>query len=171
MRTTATFMAVAVCLVLVFGCATTPTSDDTQSVAQEKILAEGTAQTGMPAIKNFRERKLLKDILELRDQTGLVTYSYILCQELGKFLYLGESVGYGIPYAAQYTNPQKVAWRSGGYHYVLPQADPNGLYSPAAAAGTWILLKDPTGGTKPQYVEDNLTVLTFKLPSDIVVNY
>ncbi len=46
-------------------------SDTKQRDAQEKILLEANAQTGMPAIKNFRERKLLKDILELRDQDGL----------------------------------------------------------------------------------------------------
>ena len=72
----------------------------------------------MPAIKNFRERKILKDILELRDQEGLVTYSYLenMVPQIqpgrtalgGKLTYFGETIGYGIPYATQYTNPQKV---------------------------------------------------------------
>ena len=35
-------------------------SDGKQRQQQERLLAEGTAQTGLPAIKNFRERKLLK---------------------------------------------------------------------------------------------------------------
>lgn len=52
-------------------------SDTQQHDQQEKILKEAGAQTGMPAIKNFRERKMLKDILELRDQSGLVTYTYL----------------------------------------------------------------------------------------------
>ena len=47
------------------------TSDQKQQQQQEQILKEGTAQTGMPNIKNFRERKLMKDILEMRDQNGL----------------------------------------------------------------------------------------------------
>lgn len=152
-----------------------PTSDDIQRDQQEKILREGTAQLGMPAIKNFRERRLLKDILELRDQTGLVTYTYLenLSPEIvrgrtalgGKLTFLGESVGYGIPYATQYTNPQKID--SYNYHVPLPQADPNGLFSPSSAEGTWILLKDPGGkDARPVYVEPRVVVSPFKFPAD-----
>ena len=114
-----------------------PSSDDIQRGQQEAILKEATAQTGMPAIKNFRERKLMKDILEMRDQDGLITYTYIenVVPTIahgrtvlhGKFTLLGESVGYAIPYATQYTNPQKseTFWEHGAI--ALPQADPNGL--------------------------------------------
>ena len=153
-------IALLVCGVALLGDSC-DTSDDIQRRAQEKILAEGTAQTGMPAIKNFRERKMLKDILELRDQDGLVTYTYLWNEFNGKLVYLGESIGYGIPYATQYTNPQK--WDSG--HCCLPQADPNGLFSPASAEGTWILLKDPNGTkVRPVYVEPRIVVSPFKLP-------
>ena len=55
-------------------------SDKNQRVQQESLSQEATAQTGMPAIKNFRERKLLKDILELRDQDGLATYTHAVQQ-------------------------------------------------------------------------------------------
>lgn len=58
-------------------------SDGLQSVEQERILREGTAQTGMPAIINFRERKLMKTIIEMRDQEGLVTYSYLFSENDG----------------------------------------------------------------------------------------
>ncbi len=37
-------------------------SDARQRRQQELILAEGTSQVGMPAIKNFRERKILRPI-------------------------------------------------------------------------------------------------------------
>lgn len=124
----------------------------------------------MPAIKNFRERKMLKDILELRDQTGLVTYTYLYNEMTGKLIFFGETIGYGIPYATQYTNPQKVAERYlGGQaaaYAIIPQADPNGLFSPAAAEGTWILMKDPNGkDVRPVYVEPRVIVSPFKLPA------
>jgi hypothetical protein len=136
------------------------TSDDTQRVAQEKLLAEGTAQTGMPAIKNFRERKLLKDILELRDQDGLVTYTYVWNEFNGKLVFFCNSVGYGIPYATEYTNPQKRAAPG----LALPQADPNGLFSPTAAEGTWVMCKDPKGSdTRPVYIEPRIIVSPFAL--------
>lgn len=140
-----------------------PTSDEVQRDQQEKILAEGTAQTGMPAIKNFRERKILKDILELRDQTGLVTYTYVWNEFNGKPVFFCESVGYGIPYATQYSNPQKVEYANSA-HAVIAQADPNGLFSPASAEGTWVLCSDPQGKTaKPVYVEPRIIVSPFKL--------
>lgn len=136
------------------------TSDDVQRRANEKLLTEATAQTGMPNIVNFRERKILKQILELRDQEGLVTYTYMFAENSGKLIYLGETIGYGIPYATQYTNPQRYKHQG----VTLPQADPNGLFSPTSAEGTWILLKDPKSNkVKPVYVEPRIVVSPFKL--------
>ena len=154
----------------------TPSSDDIQREAQEKSLKEATAQIPMPAIVNFRERKLLKYILELRDQEGLVTYTYL--ENLtpgvvpghtalgGKLTFVGESIGYGIPYATEYTNPLKQA---NEYHdsAVIAQADPNGLYSPASAEGTWILLLDPkTNKPVPVYMEPRIVVSPFPFKLD-----
>lgn len=135
-------------------------SDTVQRKQQETLLAEGTAQTGMPAIHNFRERKLLKDILELRDQDGLVTYTYTFSEMTGTIRFFCDSIGYGIPYATEYTNPAKPS--RGGF--ALPQADPNGLFSPASAEGTWVMCKDPSGPeTRPVYIEPRVIVSPFKL--------
>ena len=143
-------------------------SDAKQCAQQEVLLAEATAQTGMPAIKNFRERKIMKDILELRDQNGLITYTYLFCPMTGKLVFLAPTVGYGIPYATQYTNPQKELHyygQYGGGNVVLPQADPNGMFSPASAEGTWILIYDESGGkTLPAYIEERIIVWPFKIP-------
>jgi len=154
-------------MVFIVGCIEERVSSDSiQRQQQEKILAEGTAQTGMPAIKNFRERKLLKDIFELRDQSGLVTYTYLWNEMHGKKVFFCDSIGYGIPYATQYTNPQKIADSGHQYGYaILPQADPNGLFSPASADGTWIMCKNPHGNdVKPVFVEPRIIVSPFKLP-------
>ena len=145
-----------------------PTADQTQTQQQEQMLKEATAQTGMPAIKNFRERKMLKDILELRDQSGLVTFTYTYSEMTGKKQFFCNSVGYGIPYATQYTAPERPALATETHeagNILVPQADPNGLFSPAAAEGTWILCKDPNGTkTLPVYVEPRVIVSPFKLP-------
>lgn len=147
------------------GCEYTPSSDEIQQQQQEKILKEGVSQIGMPAIKNYRERKILKDILEMRDQEGIVTYTYLASEEAGK---LGDllcvSIGFGVPYATQFTNPQKLEFHSGHGYVSLPQADPNGLFSPSSAEGTWVLCKDPNGkDVKPVYVEPRIVVSPFKL--------
>lgn len=142
-------------------------SDSKQQEQQEVILGELSAKTGMPSIKNARERKILKDIYELRDQEGLVTYTYIVAEMTGKLVYLGETVGYGIPASTQYTNPSKIEYNASKGAIVLPQADPNGLFSPASAEGTWVLMKDPHG-TKvvPLYIEPRIVVSPFKLSTE-----
>lgn len=140
-------------------------SDHIQTEQQEALLKEGTAQVGMPAIKNFRERKLLKDILELRDQDGLSTFTYVWSEQQAKWTFFCNSIGYGIPYATQFTSPMKPSVY-GGYvrEYALPQADPNGLFSPASAEGTWILCKNPKGPeVKPVYMEPRIIVAPFEM--------
>lgn len=74
MKNLLALISIIFCFAIV-GCENTYTasSDEKQTEQQERILAEGTAQVGMPAINNFRERKLLKQILELRDQADFVT--------------------------------------------------------------------------------------------------
>lgn len=109
MRTNSTYRLIPIIVIvaltaLLAACARPPTSDDIQKQQQERILQDATSQVGMPAIKNFREKKLMKDILELRDQEGLVTYTYLenMVPTIvhgktalgGKFTFLGESVGY-----------------------------------------------------------------------------
>lgn len=154
--------------ILLLGCEPQSSSDLTQQKQQEQILQEGTATVGMPAIKNFRERRMLKDILELRDQEGLTTYTYFYNERTGNLRFFGETIGYGIPYATQYTSPKKITFPYGSSYLAMPQADPNGLFSPAAAEGTWILMKDPNGkDVRPVYVEPRIVVSPFKLKSDL----
>ena len=150
-------------LTLLFTAESCGGTDVKESLQQEKLLAEASAQIGMPSIKNFREKKILKDILELRDQDGLVTYTYLFSEMTGKYTYLGESIGYGIPAATQFTNPQKWVTQT----IILPQADPNGLFSPTSAEGTWVLLRDGDK-VRPQYIESRISVFTYKLSDKLV---
>lgn len=91
--------------VILTACDVRPKNSDTlQSEQQERMLGEATMKTGMPGIINFRERKLAKLILELRDQEGLVTYTYMENLQPavvpgktalgGKLTYMGETIGY-----------------------------------------------------------------------------
>lgn len=160
MKTILSIAAIGILGATLVGCEET-SSDGKQRNAQERILKEATAQTGMPAIKNFRERKLMKQIIEMRDQEGLVTYTYTFPEVTGIPVFLCNSVGYGLPAAMQYTNPEKYTSQGG----TMPQADPNGLFSPESAEGTWVLCSDPSGNgkTEPVYVEPRIIVSPFKL--------
>jgi len=162
-----TLLTIVVAGLLCGACGKRSDSDTKQTKQQEKILAEATSQVGMPAIKNFRERKLLKDIYELRDQDTLVTYTYLVGDHDAKLVFLCDSIGYGIPCATQFTSPEKLVWPKEGSYIALPQADPNGLFSPASAEGTWVLCKDPGGkDVKVVYVEPRIIVSPFRLNVD-----
>jgi len=139
-----------------------PTADEVDRVKQERILEEGQRQTGMPAIHNFQEKKLLKMIYELRDNEKIVNYAYLFNEFNGKLIYLGKCIGYGIPYSTQYSNPEKIDWHQNG-NVALPQAEPNGLFMPSSSEGTWVMLLDGDGNPHPVYIEPKVIVSPIKL--------
>jgi hypothetical protein len=50
----------------------------------------------------------------------------------------------------------------------LPQPEPNGLFMPAAADGTWVMCLDPKDkAVKPVFVEPRVIVSPFPLTEDI----
>lgn len=129
---------------------------------QEELSLQAVQSVGMPSIVNFAEKRMMKDILELRDKNvATTTYLVGMNNQLTKVC---DSVGYGLPYATQYTNPQRVSGTDGHGYVTLPQADPNGLYSPASADGTWVLCVDHKDGkAKPIYIEPRIVVSPFPL--------
>jgi hypothetical protein len=135
---------------------TPPTSGQIERKKQEELSLQGVQQVGMPAIVNFAEKRMMKDILELRDKNvATTTYLVGMNNNLTKIC---DSIGYGLPYATQYTNPQKPVYEVHG-NITLPQADPNGLYSPASADGTWVLCVDHKDGkAKPVFIEPRVIV-------------
>lgn len=149
------------------GCDFLQTSDKQVNKQQEQVMQEAVAQTGMPAITHFQERKLMKQILELRDQENLICYAYIVAEQTGNLIFLGKCIGYGLPYATQYTNPQRPARDSETYekgNITLPQPDPNGLYMPQSAEGTWIMLiNSEDNKPHPVYIESRVIVSPFPL--------
>lgn len=146
-------------------CEEKQTADKIQSQQTERSLIEANKQIGMPAIVNFQERKLFKQILELRDQEKLITYCYLMNEMNGTIgQFLGKGIGYGIPAATQFTNPSKISARGRDYGYaVLPQADPNGLFMPTQTSATWYMLLDEKGKPHPVYIEPLIIVSPIKL--------
>jgi hypothetical protein len=139
-----------------------PTSSQIERRKQEELSKQGVETVGFPAIVNFAEKRMMKDIIEMRDQMH-PTYTYIVDMN-GKPHKLCDSLGYGLPYATQYTNPQMPQQPFGGNTYVLPQADPNGLFSPASAEGTWVMCLNPkTKKAEPQYIEPRIITTTYPL--------
>lgn len=143
------------------GCGTS-TADEKDTAQQEQLNKEAQRQTGMPAITNFQERKLLKMLYEMRDQEKLNTWTYTQSEMTGKLVFLGRSIGYGIPYSTEYSSPTKVSdWSR---EFSVPQAEPNDLFPPSSADGTWVFLLDNNGEPRPVYIEPKVVVSPFPLP-------
>lgn len=147
------------------------TSDNELSKKQETIMKEANSQIWMPAITNFQERKLAKMIFELRDKADLQTYTYITAKYNGELKFLCDSIGYGLPYSVQYTNPDKLVdvtdYGIDSYQAndsaTVSQADPNGLFMPEGLSATWVMCIDDKGDAKPVYVENEIIVSPIKL--------
>lgn len=158
-----TAIILSIITVLLAGCGNASNSDSIQHQQQEAINKQLDMAVGMPAIVNGQEKRVLKDIIEMRDKQ-IVTVTYT--QDMnGKLHKLCDSIGYGISAAEQYTNPQRVVYNGiKGYAVTLPQADPNGLFSPGSTEGTWVMCKSPSSGkVAPIYVEPRIIVSPFPL--------
>ena len=138
------------------------------------LTAEAQRQVGMPGITNFTERRLLRQLFELRDQE-ISTYTYIVDWQ-GRLFHLCDSIGFGMPFSAQYSNPESPVvldpYGSGGTKnvYQLPQPEPNGLYPPTSTTATWVICAASGGEFRPVYVEPLIMVSTFPL-TGIVRSY
>lgn len=164
-----TVLGVMILGTILTGCGKQQTNDQTQAQQTEQIQQQSNAKLGMPNIKNFYEKQVLKQVMEAADNSNLVTYAYLQSSLTGKLEYLGQAIGYAVPYGTEYTNPSYIANSFQSGYAILPQADPNGLWKAQNVNATWLMLIDPT--TKkatPIYCEPNLIVSQFKLPKTMI---
>lgn len=157
------FLSLVAAVSLLSACGdSTKSSNQIERAKQEELSRMAVESVGMPAIVNFAEKRMMKDILELRDK-NVATTAYIVDMN-GNLHKVCDAVGYGLPYATQYTSPESYQKVWEGHWDKMPQADPNGLYSPASADGTWVLCVDPnTKKAKPIYIEPRIVVSPFAL--------
>ena len=165
-----------ICVVLVgmvfmlSGCGSSYNTEVNQERAyQTEQMAQSATEIGMPEITEFYEKKMAKEILEMRDDSSLICYAYSKNDMSGKYVYLGKCMGFGLPYSTQYTNPEQ---RLTGYESVIPQADPNGLYSPDGVSATWLMMIDETTGERSiSYNENDVIVQQTKIPARLVESF
>ena len=173
---------VLVCLVTLVigslaGCGKRETASSKENSYTQMLMEQSANAVGYPDVSNFFEKAQLKEIYELRDDPQLICYWYTKNDMTGKWIYQGKCVGYGIPYTTQFTQPETVQraalpalnmnGQDKGYNEyfteILPQADPNGLYSSPSTSATWILSVDEDGNITPSYVESEITVTQKKM--------
>jgi hypothetical protein len=165
-------MAIVLSIVLaftLFGCDSVSTAEDEQEIKTNQSLNQSNKTLGMPNIVNFNAKRTLKRIYEMQDDAKLVCYAYMQAID-GKFVYIGKTMGYAVPYSTQYTNPEKEIYSNGVA--TIAQADPDGLYHSSSTSATWIILIDEeTGKTAPMYCEPNMVVYPFKLPTRVCASW
>lgn len=179
-------------VLLAMGCGRVKQSNDAMlAEQQELLLAEGNAQVPPPSIVNWNEKRIAKLIVEKRDQVDLATWTYTKNFD-GKYTFVCESIGYGLPYNTRANNPQHYefistltgaygmsgGWRTTdgrliwGEHAIMPQPEPNGLFIPDSAKGTWNLCRDPaTGKPDVTYQEEDISVFPYRLPDEMVEGF
>ena len=79
------------------------------------------------------------------------------------------SIGYPIPYSTQLTNPEKVEYRTSGGMAILPNAEPNSLYTPSSSEATIVSCVNSDGTLTPTYFENRVFSLPYKIKSDRVL--
>lgn len=135
-----------------------------------RLTEQASTQVGMPAIMRFTEKRNMKMLYELRDDPKLTTVVYIVDLN-GKLHKFCDALGYGFPYSTQFTNPQRDMYYGSGIgdsgtssHFQMPQPEPNGLFMPSAADGTWVMCLNPeTKAVQPVYVEPRVIISPFPL--------
>lgn len=151
---------------LAFWNNSTSSSDKTTAKQMETLLKEGERQTGLPAITNFTEKRMVKWLYELRDQPNYRTYTYIVTMT-GQLVKICDSVGYGINASIQYSNPEKVYQESGldgRAATFMPQAEPNALFMPEGLAATYVMcVAEGSDDVKAVYIEPEIIVSPIEL--------
>lgn len=146
-------------LLLLSGCPGQEANRD-QAADANKAGNNAQAKWGDPAITQYEEYKLAKEVYELRDKADLVMNAYLQGND-GSLRCLGKVIGYGIPYATQLTPP----YAPTGAGAQDPVREPNALFMPDSAEATWLRLIDPaTGKGVVTYMEPRVIVTPVKLP-------
>lgn len=137
------------------GCGSSAAREQTRQT--EELTKESNRQVGMPGIANFTEKRLLRQLYELRDQE-ITTYTYIVDWQ-GRLFHVCDSIGFGMPFSAQFTTPERYLVQGA----TIPQPEPNGLFPPTSTSATWVICADTNGEFRPVYVEPSIVVSTFRL--------
>lgn len=166
------FIGLMLVSVLLAGCFEEDAATKRERQATAQLAEQASVIVGTPAIQNFTEKRNLKMLYELRDNPKLTTVTYIVDLN-GKLHKFCDSMGYGFPYATQFTNPQRdtyygsTANSGSSVHFSLPQPEPNGLFMPNAADGTWVMCLNPENKqVQPVYVEPRVVISPFALKVD-----
>lgn len=136
-----------------------------QNIQMEQFLRN----QPVPSFDWSLERHMLIQLYTAR-QKATNTFSVVQSEFTGKILWSCFSIGFPLPYATQLTNPSQIVFAHHPSEHdaagTVSQQEPNGLFSPSTADGTWVPCTDEKGKIVPVYEERKVT--TFLRPVDEV---
>lgn len=135
---------------------------------EKQTASQATLYANVQPVPYFEwslERHIMIQIYRARNEAA-ATYSYVLNPYDNSIMFECASIGYPIPGGTQLTNPEQLVYEDapgeGSVGSALPMMEPNGLYSPATAAGTYVSCVNDDGTISPVFVE--WYVWTFPYP-------
>lgn len=153
----------------------TTTADQQASQQQENLAQRAQDEVGIYQPTHFTRKRLANRIGQMLDDPTLATISYAQGMD-GKLRCIGHTIGFPLPGATQTTSPQKWDQAPNQYHSydswaLVPQAEPDQLFSPAEEDATWLLLVNPkTGQSAPAYFEGHVqTFLASNKPDESLI--
>ena len=147
------------------GCTAAPRSAaSVEQQSQDLQMQQFLRNQPVPSFDWSLERHMLIHLYAAR-QKATNTFSVVQSEFTGKILWSCPSMGFPLPYATQLTNSLQLIQKNDSGHWydgVVGQQEPNGLFSPPAADGTWVPCVDEKGRITPVYEERKVT--TFLRP-------
>jgi hypothetical protein len=148
------------------GCTRTPVSAaQIEQATQNRQMDQFLRNQPVPSFDWSLERHMMLALYTAR-QHATNTFSVVQSEFTGKVLWSCPSIGFPLPYATQLTNPEQVVFAHHPTEHdasgVVSQQEPNGLFTPSTADGTWVPCVDEKGKIVPVYEERKVT--TFLRP-------
>jgi hypothetical protein len=157
------FLALCLCCTpLLMGSDSCDNATQAEAQGVERQQAHFAVVQPVPFYEHSPERDYVTQLYDLR-QENVSTHSVWRSYD-GTPLFDCPSIGYGIPYDLQLTNPLKRMYNSSSA--VVEQAEPNGLFSSKNTSATWVLCIEDNGSIAPVYVEAVVNVYPWPMDVD-----
>lgn len=158
-----TYITIVVLAIVLSGCGSAQSDD--YYAQQPKLKAIIDNQPAPDLNGHSFERGVVIAMYLARNQ-NVSTHTYTLTIE-GKIIKICDSIGFPIPYATQITPPY-VPY--GGNGSTMPNPEPNSLYSPDNAEGSYVACVAEDGTLAPSYWEPRVFALPYEIHADIVLS-
>jgi len=140
------------------GCTGESSAAQEDEATSEQMLKDYQKSQPVEIYKYSQYRENLRDVLRTQaDATPTTTF--VFNQGVADPILVCPSIGFPIPSTAQLTNPQQIARSYQGGYAIMPQVEPNGVFT-GESSGTYVVCRDANGNGFGDYWEGNVNAVT-----------